>query len=565
MTDESDFMDEGQAAELKRTLPGIQHLPRHPVFEIAEQTPVFLVGDKVYSLGEGAPNDGGNFYEQTEGVLNKLVGRAKLPRTPLVEIGDFFSLEALMLNRAQPDLEKTGEAYIREAKRDLNVLKTLDGDLDTPQLIFTQVFPYLQDGHYKDRVSELLGLEEKRDVAPRHQIKAKVTPRLEQIADGIGVEVNRLIEQIGGEGREPAKKTGKQLKLDNLLGYEYPKPGAGSSLLGKALNRNNIAIVEGAVYDLIAETDGYNRHVQIGGQRFSLVKRNPAKRKPKTDFEVGDQIRMNAGASLEYNLTKKGSKGVIKRDCGNGVFGVEFTKLTGIEQDMIVPVIYDVCQKYMENLSEIAAENMKTPGDLEDRFLAELGRQVRVDALRQHLSRDKVIDLLRTQHAELLEMAGVREFQGNGFGFTRDEGGDYYAYIEVPAFAIKSQFDGNYYLFDKSRIGIRVWKRGNGLSYGNNLVAIDNNNHPFLHNQKENFASFCIGYLELPTSEDHEGEVIAKRLRRGREMAMFGYARDDYHHHFQLREDIGFFRKNLTSLKKLKEMGVPIIEGGRRG
>src|SRR3989338_4076481 len=459
--DELDFLNKGQLAELKRLLPGMQNLPKHPVFEIAEQAPVFLVDDKVYSLGEGTPQDGENFYEQNK--------RIRSTRTSLVEVGDLDSLEALTLDRAQPDMERIGEAYVKEAQKELNVLNRLEGDLDTPQLIFKQVFPYLQDKHYTDRVSELLGAEERKEVAEAEkpqEVKVEITQKLEQIADEIEIEVRDLIGRIEEEGQELAERSKKQSKLDNLFGYEEPKPYTGTSLLGRALNGRNVAIVLGTVCDLITGNDGFKKHVQIGGQRFSLVERDEPKREPKTEFEVGDRIRMNAKANGQYSITKEGSEGVIKDDLGDGAFQVEFTKLTS---DLEESNVWPINRKYMENLAEIVTGNGATPKDLEDRFIVELGRKIRVDALREYLSRDKIVDLLRTQEAELLAMAGKREYKGEGFGFTQDRGGNYYAYLEVPAFAIKSQFDGNHYLFDRARIGIKVGWRGGELVY-NKLV-----------------------------------------------------------------------------------------------
>ena len=552
--DELDFLDKGQMAKLRRLLPGMQNLPKHPVFEIAEQAPVFLVDDKVYSLGEGTPQDGENFYEQNK--------RIRSTRTSLVEVGDLDSLEALTLDRAQPDMERIGEAYVKEAQKELNVLNRLEGDLDTPQLIFKQVFPYLQDKHYTDRVSELLGAEERKEVAEAEkpqEVKVEITQKLEQIADEIEIEVRDLIGRIEEEGQELAERSKKQSKLDNLFGYEEPKPYTGTSLLGRALNGRNVAIVEGTVCDLITGNDGFKKHVQIGGQRFSLVERDEPKREPKTEFEVGDRIRMNAKANGQYSITKEGSEGVIKDDLGDGAFQVEFTKLTS---DLEESNVWPINRKYMENLAEIVTGNGATPKDLEDRFIVELGRKIRVDALREYLSRDKIVDLLRTQEAELLAMAGKREYKGEGFGFTQDRGGNYYAYLEVPAFAIKSQFDGNHYLFDRARIGIKVGWRGGELVY-NKLVMIDNNNHPFLHNGEGSFVELCLGGLNFPISGKHNGEVIAKRLRRGREMVMFGYAGHDYDYSYKLTDN-GHFDRNRTDLKKLEEMGVLIIQGGSR-
>src|SRR3989344_3667921 len=204
-----------------------------------------------------------------------------------------YSLEALTLDRAQPDMERIGEAYVKEAQKELNVLNRLEGDLDTPQLIFKQVFPYLQDKHYTDSVSELLGAEERKEVAEAEkpqEVKVEITQKLEQIADEIEIEVRDLIGRIEEEGQELAERSKKQSKLDNLFGYEEPKPYTGTSLLGRALNGRNVAIVEGTVCDLITGNDGFKKHVQIGGQRFSLVERDEPKREPKTEFEVGDEV-----------------------------------------------------------------------------------------------------------------------------------------------------------------------------------------------------------------------------------------------------------------------------------
>ena len=304
--------------------------------------------------------------------------------------------------------------------------------------------------------------------------------------------------------------------------------------------------------------------MQIDGKRFSLVKRKEEKREPKTDFEVGDRIRMNARANEIgiYSRTRVGSEGKIEGTREDGRYSVRFTKITGNYPDD-VPVIYRVHRGHMENLEEVVVGNRgATASDLEDRFLAELGKKVRVDALRERLSRDRIIDLLRTQDVEFLAMAGREEYKGDGFGFVKHNG-SYYAYIDVPSFAIKSQFDGNYYLFDKSRVGIKIGRDGRDLSYGGNLVAIDNNNHPFLHNNKGRFAEFCTYKVDFPTSGNHKGEVIAKRLRRCREMVMFGYTGYSYKYSYQLTDN-GFFDENRTSLATLKKRGVPIIQGGSR-
>jgi len=309
-------------AKLKSTLPGIQDIPRHPVFEIAEQSPIFLIDDMIYSVGEKISkkhSDGTDHFNEKRGI--------GYSRKELVEVGDFNSLDALALDRSQPDLERIGEAYASDAEKELRGLKGLDKDLDLPQLIFKQVFPYLMEDGYQDKVSELLG-GEKRKKAPANPKKdVKVSRKLEQIADETGIEVNKLIEQIRKEDTS-LQRSKKDSELDALLGYKAPRSYEGSSLLGKALDGANVAIIDGAVYNLVAGADGSEKQVQIGDQTFSVTE--------------------------------------AKRD----------------------------------------------PSEIEHRFLTELGKKIRIDALEEHLSRDKIIDLLRTQDVELLAMAGKTEYSG---------------------------------------------------------------------------------------------------------------------------------------------------------
>lgn len=462
-------------------------LSRHPVFEIAEQTPVFLLGSRVYSAGEGKVSTGEDFYKESDRVA----------RVPVVELGDFESLDALLLERIQQDLERTGEAYAREVQRDLKISKKLEGDLDVPQLIFKYVFPYLRDEQYRGKVSELLdkGKGKKEDSPSekplesglsREKQKANITLRLEQLADEIYKKIRSRIAEIGQEGRKkPENRSEREKKLDSLFDYQEPKPYPGNSLLGKASGGINVAIVEGAVYNLVlAEEKSPNRVVQVNGRQFSLE---------------------------------------------------------------------------------------ETTLDLEKRFQEELDKKIKVDALNRHLSREKIMELLiTTQDAELLAIAGRKKYKGEGFGFVRSPGGNYYAYLKVPAFAIKSQFDGNYYLFDKSRVGVCVWKDRKRLSYDDKggMVMIDDIHHPLTDSNKR-FEKICLGNNNLPTRGIDIGEVIAKRLKKGRNIAIYGYTGDDRLHHCRILGecyDCGYgnhYQKNIISAQKAIALGVPIADGSR--
>src|SRR3989344_6275388 len=549
--DELDLLNNGGAI-----LPGIQDLPKHPVFEIAEQTPVFLIGDKVYSLGEGNPQEGDNFYEQTEkGMLKTLFNKGKITRRPLVEVGDFDSLEAIVLDRVKLDMERIGEEYAREARRDLSTLRKIDGDLDVPQLIFKQVFPYLQDGHYRDKVSELLGVEKKVEVFKKSPKKAEVTKKLEQIADEAVIEVNDLIRQIEEDKREYVKRTEKQSKLDSLFEYEEPKPYTGT-LLGRALSGRDVAIVEGAVYDLVAGSDGSKEHFQINGKIFSLIERKEEKPRPQ-EFGKGVKVRIRKDSRFAIQ-----NKGVGEM---TGIFGDNGF----IDGELCAQVIFEDGYKntYRERDLEFAEEILEirklSSQGLEEMFLIEMGKKAKVDALRKHLSRDRIVDLLRTQDSELLSMAGKVEHHGEGFGFVNHEG-TYYVYLEVPRMAIKSEIDENYYLYDKSKIAVEVSKDGQGLNYGRDMRMIDNNGHPYVHSKNERFAKICQGDAasKMPTSGKDNGEVIVKRLRKMREVLMFGYTWTYFDPVFEGKErgkNYALYRRSLSELKRMK---VPIISKG---
>src|SRR3989344_5054540 len=111
--DELDILDKTQLAKLRRLLPGIESLPRHPVFEIAEQAPVFIVGEKVYSVGTGKVSKGEYLFEQKK--------RTGVVRKPLTEVGDLNSLDALTIDRADSEMAKIGEAYVKEAQKEVKL------------------------------------------------------------------------------------------------------------------------------------------------------------------------------------------------------------------------------------------------------------------------------------------------------------------------------------------------------------------------------------------------------------------------------------------------------------
>jgi len=544
------------------SLSRIENIPRHPVFEIAEQTPVFLVDDKVYSLSEEKPNDGDNFYKQKKTVFFK--------RVALTELGDFNSLEAIALDRAQPILEKIGQDFIQETQKTFTSL--LDSDLDVPQLIFKYVFPYLRDENSKDKVSELLGesvTNKPIDVSESSKkIKSDLTDKLYKIADKIEVKIQKQIDKIEEEGKiplEPVKKRSKkQSKLDDLFGYseevKIKKEYTPNSLLGKVLDGGNIAIVEGLIYDLVltSEKNQVDKYVQINGQGFELVKKRIEEPKPR-EFEKGTKVKIRSDSKY---VGQSENIGVLQE---NFTFG----------GDEHVQVLFEggyhncyrkIDLEFAEDIKVMAGSTAK---GLEEKFLSELEKQVKINSLKQHFTREKILDLLRTQDLKLLDIAGKKEYKEEGFGFTQDRVRNYYAYIDVPSFVIKSPFDGNYYLFDKSRVGIGVKKEGDKLRYGERLIMIDNINHP-LTSENVEFKGMCLGNNNLVTSGENNGDIIAKRLRQGKYIAIYGYSSGGswFNHRIlgccnRCVGEVNHYKERIISEEKAKSLGIPIADGSR--
>jgi len=549
------------------SLSRIENIPRHPVFEIAEQTPVFLVDDKVYSLSEEKPNDGDNFYKQKKTVFFK--------RVALTELGDFNSLEAIALDRAQPILEKIGQDFIQETQKTFTSL--LDSDLDVPQLIFKYVFPYLRDENSKDKVSELLGesvTNKPIDVSESSKkIKSDLTDKLYKIADKIEVKIQKQIDKIEEEGKiplEPVKKRSKkQSKLDDLFGYseevKIKKEYTPNSLLGKVLDGGNIAIVEGLIYDLVltSEKNQVDKYVQINGQGFELVKKRIEEPKPR-EFEKGTKVKIRKDSRF---YGQSGEIGVIQ---GN------FNPNLPVDNEPSARVEFnDGYHNCYRKIDLEFAEDIKVMADLtakglEEKFLSELEKQVKINSLKQHFTREKILDLIKTNDVELINIAGKTEYRENGFGFIKNCS-SYYAYIDVPSFVIKSHFDGNYYLFDKSRVGIRVKKEGDKLGYGAELIMIDNINHP-LTSENVEFKGMCLGNNNLVTSGENNGDIIAKRLRQGKYIAIYSYCDSregtgSWHSHRKLgscddcERNVNHYKKKIISEKRAKSLGISIADG----
>ncbi|MBI5065965.1 hypothetical protein HZA97_07025 [Candidatus Woesearchaeota archaeon] len=445
--------------------PGLKILSRHPIFELAEQSPVFVINEKVYTVSEGVVES--DFFQDKNG------------KKALTEIGDLTSFEELHFDRERATIDKINLEYAAEVKKELNSLKAINANLDIPQLIFKQVFPYLRESNHKNRIVKIFG-GKATEVGGENSSKLN-SPALERIIGSVQEEINIMKSEVEKEGRiVPKQRRNFEKKLDSLFDYEPRKEYRGESLFGKAISVSDVVLTQGKIYELIP---GFNDafSVFLGGKNYST----------------------------------------------------------------------------RSQVSSVA--------ETEGKYLKFLQRKMKLDSLKEKFSKEKIKEIFNAQDVDLLLMRGKNSHEDKGFGFTIFDG-TYFVYVEVPEFAIKSQFDGNYYFFNKSKIGLYTYFSDNKLtSYSPEFWMINNNNHPFIYpdfrRSGRDLVKICIGKQLFPTSGKDLGDVIAKRLRQCKGMLMYGYKEGKYPACDELRENTDF-RRNVKEKYELEKKGVLIIQGG---
>ncbi|MBI5065966.1 hypothetical protein HZA97_07030 [Candidatus Woesearchaeota archaeon] len=468
--DEILLQREKQDKSSKLEIQDLKSLARHPIFELAEQSPVFVINEKVYTVSEGVVES--DFFKD------------KKNKKPLVEIGDINSFDELYFSREQTTIEKIGLEYASEITKKLTSLKLDDDVLDVPQLIYKQVFPYFKGEEHKNKLIGILGAElskthEEKKPAQSSQ-NLRNSPELERIIRNVQAEVGNIKSGVEKEGAvAPKRRNSSQKKLDNLFGYQHRKEYLGNSLLGKAIDGRDVILTKGKIHELILGSD-VDCTISLSGKGYSI-----------------------------------------------------HTKISSVSE-------------------------------IEKKYFASLDKRIKLSSLKDNFSKEKILELLDKKSRDLLAMKGKTEFKGDGFGFTTHDS-HHYVYIEVPEFAIKSQFDDNYYFFEKTRIGFWVYSgNGKSLSYSDGFFMIDNNNHPFNHNVEGSFVRICTGNQSFSTSGKDAGEVIAKRLRRCKEVLMYGYTSNSYDSRYKLSSISGNYSSHIRKKSDLEKKGVLIIQGGSR-
>ncbi len=238
-------------------------LARHPIFELAEQSPVFVINEKIYTVGEGIVES--DFFKD------------KTDKKPLVEIGDINSFDELYFSREQSTIERISLTYATEVKKKLTSLKLDDMGLDIPQLIYKQVLPYFKEDEHKNKLVELLGVELNKignESKPDQSSKnLRSSPELERIIENVQNEISDVSSKIEKEGIvAPKRRNSSQRKLDDLFSYQTRKEYKGNSPLGKAIDGKDVMLTQGKIHELILGSDS-DCAISLNGKKYSIYAR----------------------------------------------------------------------------------------------------------------------------------------------------------------------------------------------------------------------------------------------------------------------------------------------------
>ncbi|MEI7718395.1 MAG: hypothetical protein WCI72_00890 [archaeon] len=456
-----------------QSLPGIERLERHPLFEMSAATPLIVVGGKVYAQGE-------KVSEENKPVTFLVDERKNI--SALEEIGTTESFDEMYIDRNEPELVKLQNEYAKEIWDELDLeTKIGENQADIPTAIAAQIFPYLRDEKYQEKISGILGVqvdEETRAARPR---ALRNNSTLESLT-------NKIVREIGGiksdlysetlKDEEVIDRTPEQRKLDALLGVDKVKR------------------------EEVASQDFRNRDFMISEGQVQYLYQ--AKRKSKNSVQI------------------------------NGI-------------------VYKV-----GDTSESVAQAESNQQRL---FSQEIKRK----ALETHFTREQVLAELDTRIGDSARFAGLHNYDGGEFGFTK-KGSSYYIWLKVPRFAIKSPFNGKCYLFGELKVGKEVGISGGRVYATGDVVMVKNNRHP-LTNTNRNFAHICFGGNDIPAGR--YGKDIAITLRKAREIAMKGYKgkRISLFAHRQLGKckycagGVNHYKDKIVSERELTKKGIPIFDG----
>lgn len=392
-------------------------LPEQYVFNLASQMPIFLINDRVYTLGEPDANLKSNFLQISDD--NGSTKRA------LIESATLSQLEELTKAHNSGEFNRAQTNYLKgllEDKSDVNdndQYKLLD-------FIVNEVFPHFRKDGGDSRVAQLLGAKEGVDKegarkAKTYETDAKKNPFISKLID--------KVEKEKFKRRESGKK-----KLDSLLGYDYrwdfsefPKNYEPNSLLGKILEGRNVAVVDNIFYNLVQSgSDRHKKILNLNGKEYILFSPKPfGEVKERYDFELSKVVKIDA---LNDKLT---------RDSDLSELAARNADLASLARK----------QEYKEGDFGFIKEEYNNDGDYSYWVFLQVPKHV-------------------------MKMPDDYDF---------DDGGEDWDYGHDRPKKRSKRKTERYYLFDKVRVAVKVYIEGGKIYRCDESVTVENYNHPFAH------------------------------------------------------------------------------------
>jgi hypothetical protein len=227
---------------------------KHPAFELAQQNPVFVLDNVVYTTADG-----------------NIKGE-------VAEVGKFGELEELALARVGEELEISKQKYVQNLIDEIKRNKTEREQYDTAQLIVRDIFPYLRIEKIQSKVDELLSSQ-----------TATATDSVESR------EHKQRLERQVAEVSETLEKLKQDVSQNTSIG--------------------NFAVYNKKVYDLLTEPHRGLRKVVINGQDYRLKRKKNKESTSLEDFEteyglqVADRLKKQA---IDENLSKEQLEKVLE-------------------------------------------------------------------------------------------------------------------------------------------------------------------------------------------------------------------------------------------------------------
>ncbi|MBI5066288.1 hypothetical protein HZA97_08695 [Candidatus Woesearchaeota archaeon] len=472
------------------------------LFSLASQTPVFILNDRLYVLGEAQSELEKNFFQTTRiGKQNKF---------SLVESASLKSLEELSESHFSEEYEKVRNDYLKEVVENLEEKE--DGNQETEEdyilvnFIVNKVFPHLRQGEIdSSKINKLLGVKNVQDQGELVSEFSTENSAHERKRESF---FSKLIQKIEKE-KIPVKKEKKRKekkvdqKLNMIFGYEpdlevdvasLPKNYEPESIFGRLLEGRNIAIIDNQVYYLAENKEAdLEKILNFEGKNYSLVS-------PVSIDEVKNKFY--------FELSKKIRIETIRNKAAN---------------DKRI-------REFLENNSNLESLVRKEEYKEED-----------FGFIREDYGEYNVF-LQVPKH--VLKMPDDYVFEEYDYYDDDDD------YDEERKSRKKTKKKDRYYLFDKVRVAVKLFVEDGEIAYNNESFTIEEDySDPFCDRE------VCLGdynYSQLAQLEP--GLAVAKFLKDTRRTILSGYVSGNT----APRTALENFEGNRITPSQIKKRNLPI-------